>query len=418
MSAVAVPSSVIVIGGGPAGYTFVDQLRLRGYRGELTLVDPRGLPMDRPPVSKEYLRGAMSREELRFREAEWYEERSIAVVAGAVLQLRPDLGEADVLLPSGQMQTLTADLLVLATGAAPIPAASNPAVPGIATLYNVDEADHWRSAFAPGLRLVVLGGGLVGAEAASAARDAGADVTLVNRSAPAGSRAFGEDAALRLLARHDERGVRVVTGESVEERAVDGGLEVVLADGTVLEADAVLDAGGALPSDELAVFPEEHVNVADDETGGVLADAAGRTSHPRVLAIGDVARRVAADGAVQPWRGHWESAIHSAEDAAAALLGQNPEERGTHWFWSDRHGEHIEVVGDPTVGAVVRREDPRGLRGVFTIGSSGELLGAVTFDDARLARASRRLIDRGAPVDAVALADPEVSARELVRPPK
>ena len=107
--------------------------------------------------------------------------------------------------------------------------------------------------------------------------------------------------------------------------------------------------------------------------------------------VRDVVRVIAG----QTWRGDVGAVTHALSD-----------------------GEHIEVVGDPTVGAVVRREDPRGLRGVFTIGSSGELLGAVTFDDARLARASRRLIDRGAPVDAVALADPEVSARELVRPPK
>ncbi len=427
------PASVLVIGGGPAGYTFVDQLRLRGFRGELTLVDPLGLPMDRPPLSKEFLRGAMSQEELRFREAEWFEERSITVIASGVeeiagVRLAEDAAGWEAFLLNGQR--LVAEVVVLATGAGPIAAVAEGALLErvMTQLYTVHDAARLRRALAPGTRLSVIGGGLVGAEAASVALAHGAEVTLVNPSDPAAVRSFGAEAAARLQAVHAERGVRVETGRvarieeiaSVEgSDAPDAPLLVTLEEGRSWGADYVLQATGAAPQDHLARDAGAAVAPLEDG-GGVLVDAVGRASLPNLWAVGDVARGVDAAGAPLPVHAHWEAAMHSAEDAAAALLGQFPEERGVRWFWSDRHGEHVEVVGSQAEvegGSVVRREDGRGLRGLFTLGAGGELLGAVTFDDARLARAARRLIDRAKPVDAAALADPEVSAKDLVRPP-
>ncbi|MDR2256511.1 MAG: FAD-dependent oxidoreductase [Arthrobacter sp.] len=475
------PASVLVIGGGPAGYTLVDQLGLRGYRGELTLVDPLGLPMDRPPLSKEFLRGAMSEEELRFREAEWFEERSITVIGSGVeeiagVRLAEDAAGWEAFLLNGQR--LVAEVVVLATGVAPAGAVPEGALSErvITQLYTVHDAARLRRALAPGTRLSIIGGGLVGAEAASVALGYGAEVTLVNPSDPAAVRSFGAVAAERLHALHAERGVRVETGRvaRIEQpggvgaagaagaepsllpvdavgRAdagagagageaagagdgavlgvgvVAGGegqavapLRVVLEDGRSWGADYALYATGAVPRDDLARDAGAAVAALEDG-GGVLVDASGRASLPNLWAVGDVARGVDADGAPLPLHAHWEAAMHSAEDAAAALMGQFPEERGARWFWSDRHGEHVEVVGHPgevAGGRTVLRSDARGARGVFSVGAGGELLGAVTFDDARLARAARRLIDRGAPVDAEALADPEVSARDLVRPPR
>lgn len=458
------PASVLVIGGGPAGYTFVDQLRLRGYRGELTLVDPDGLPMDRPPLSKEFLRGTMSREELLFRDQAWYDERQITVITGRVVEISGVRRGDDVAVWEVELQgergadgreqwgpMRRAEVVVLATGAGPLTAVSDGArlERVINQFYSVREAHLLRNRMVPGARLTVVGGGLVGAEVASVAQERGAVVTLVNSSGPAAHRSFGAVAAAQLEEAHREHGVDVVQGHvlrlsELEGQPDAGGAEgaavlVELADGRSWEADVVLQATGATPQDELAL------NVGADVApgtgagrsggagrsasgapggggarggGGVLVDSAGRTSVPNLLAIGDVARRSDEKGTPLSWSGHWEAAMHSAEDAAAALLGQFPEERGAKWFWSDRHGQHIEVVGDPTVGRIITREDDRGVRGVFTLGQDGDLLSAVTFDDARLARAARRLIDRGREVDAAALADPEVSARDLVRPPR
>jgi len=428
-----------VIGGGPAGYTLVDQLRLRGYRGELTLIDPDGLPRDRPPLSKEFLRGAMGRDELLFREAAWFEERAVRVLAGRVeflegVRTAEDAAGWELFLESGER--ILAELAVLATGTEPV----RPALPGLDrahVLYDLPDAAWLRDALAPGVRLSVVGGGLIGAEAAAVAAERGAVVTLVDPSGPAAGRAFGAHGAGHLESMHRERGVNVVrgrlaavvavpsgtAGEAEAGTAAEGGLAasgtegtslLTLADGRSWVADVVLLAAGAVARDGLA--RDVGAATAPDAFGGVLVDAAGRSTLPGLWAVGDVARGTAPGGAALPAHAHWETAVHSAEDAAAALLGQPGEERGARWFWSDRHGEHVEVVGDPTVGEVVRREDGRGLRGVFSVATDGVLLGAVTFDDARLARAARRLIDRGAPVDVGALADPEVSARELVRP--
>lgn len=430
------PESVLVVGGGPAGYTFVDQLRLRGYRGELTLVDPDGLPMDRPPLSKEFLRGAMSREELRFREQAWYDERQIQVVTGTVTEIsgvrRGDnvalwevelQGEVDA---EGREQwgpLIRAEVVVLATGTGPLRSVSQGGELSrvMGQFYSVNDAAALQGQLAPGARLSIVGGGLVGAEVASVALERGAVVTLINSSGPAAHRSFGPHAAAHLEGVHRERGVEVVQGQVARFTETEGGHAVLveLTDGRQWEADLVLQATGAAPQDILAVHVGADVAPGPDHGpggGGVLVDSIGRTSVPNLWAIGDVARRSDDKGEPLSWSGHWEAAMHSAEDTAAALLGQFPEERGTRWFWSDRHGQHIEVVGDPSAGRVITREDERGVRGVFSLGESGELLGAVTFDDARLARAARRLIDRGREVDAAALADPAVSARDLVRP--
>lgn len=426
------PESVLVVGGGPAGYTFVDQLRLRGYRGELTLVDPNGLPMDRPPLSKEFLRGAMGREELLFRDQAWYDERDIRVVTGTVVEIsgvrrgenaaawEAELEGAD----GGFGEMLRAEVLVLATGTATASGSSEDAVENVFGFYDVHDAVALQSRLVPGARLSVIGGGLVGAEVASVALERGAVVTVVNSSEPAAHRSFGVDAAQALEGVHRERGVELVLGKAARLSSGAGGAVLVeLEDGRSWEADLVLRATGVGPRDGLAADVGAAVAPRSAEPGragegGVLVDAVGRTSWPNLWAIGDVARRAEAAGEPGSWSGHWEAAMHSAEDAAAALLGQFPEERGTTWFWSDRHGQHIEVVGDPTSGRAITREDARGLRGVFSLDEEGHLLGAVTFDDARLARAARRLVDRGGVVDEGALADPEVSARDLVRPPR
>lgn len=453
------PDSIVVVGGGVAAYTFLEQLRLRGYRGSLAIVSMTGLPYDLPPVSKEYLRGNMSRKELDFRDVDFYAERDIHIVNGTATALRlpapgavpdtvPGAGEADgeavgldemcrvevARADGGEPITVSAGLVVLATGARPVSATAQvqPAVvrDRITTLHSVADADRVRSLLVRDARVVILGGGLIGAEAASAAVEAGARVTLVNRSAPAGVRGYGSAAAAELEGQHVANGVRLITSFSVGEQNVGDGVDVSLETGEVLHADLVIDAGGAVPADGLA--RAAGVEVWDDAVGGVRVDSAGHTSHPRVLAIGDVARPSAR------WSGHWEAAMHSAEDAAAALLGQGAETRGVPWFWSDRYGSHIEVVGNPTAGTVdIERRDDHGLRAVFWCVPAdadeahgaetpardqvstdvGEVMvtGAVTIDDSRLSRAARRLADRAKPVDAEALADPAIAARALLR---
>ncbi|MGO3140367.1 MAG: FAD-dependent oxidoreductase [Galactobacter sp.] len=443
-----IPGSIAVIGGGVAAYTFVEQLRLRGYRGPLTIVSKTGLPHDLPPVSKEYLRGNMSREELDFRDSDFYAERDIQLLTGAVTTLQlPDEAAGPGAMchvsvepaDDGEPVEVSADLVVLATGALPISATATARQEAsrdwITTLHSVADADRVREHLTPGAPVVILGGGLIGAEAATAAVEAGAKVTLVNRSEPAGARIYGPEMAAELESQHATHGVRIITSFSVGEQPVQDGIDVTLETGEVLHAELVIDAGGAVPADRLA--RTAGVQVWDDAVGGVRVDAAGRTSHPRVLAIGDVAR------ASGRWSGHWEAAMHSAEDAAATLLGQGSEERGVPWFWSDRYGSHIEVVGDLSAGSMtVQRRDDRGLRAVFACTpvpdamatddgvrddeatddemasiAVGQVVvrGAVTLDDSRLARAARRLADRAKPVDAAALADPSVAARSLLR---
>jgi NAD(P)H-nitrite reductase large subunit len=147
---------------------------------------------------------------------------------------------------------------------------------------------------------------------------------------------------------------------------------------------------------------------------GVLVDEHQLTSHPRVLAVGDAARLRG-----RPRTEHWEAAQHDGQRAAATILGASPPAPTAPWFWTDRHGRHVEVVGemraaDATHTVVVRGRIGEERFAVFTL--RGDIvIGAVAVDDSVAVRAARRLIDRGIPVDPAALADPATDLRRLVR---
>ena len=398
------PGSVAIIGAGPAGFSAAAELRQRGFAGRIQLVDPAGPPHDRPPLSKAYLAGALDESGIALAAPGWFSTNAVELVAERAVGIAPDEGKV-VLAGGSELQT---DVLLLATGGT----ARELRFPGaglIHTLRTKADADTLRAHLGPGRKLVIIGAGLIGAETASTAAALGTDVVLIDPVPVPLVPAVGLELAAYLHRMHSEAGIRTITGLPVDVVPEPAGPSVVLDDGSIIDADAVLAAIGMVPDTDLAAAAGIAVG------GGVLVDAAGRTSHPRVFAAGDSARR--STGGVHSRRSeHWDAAVRSGRAAAAGILGQDPGEDAVPWFWTDRHGIHAEAVGSMDAeGQTVERGSPGPGYLVFRLTPEGTLAGAAGIDAGNVLRAVRRLIALKKQVSAEQLADPGTDLRRLAR---
>jgi 3-phenylpropionate/trans-cinnamate dioxygenase ferredoxin reductase subunit len=399
--------SVIIVGGGMAGFTTAKELRSRGFDGQLAIVDPEGLPYDRPPLSKDYLLGNRSGDQILLSAAAWFEEQGVDVVTGRAVALRPDDGV--VVLEDGR--ELAGDRIVLATGGA----ARRLDIPGgglesVLELRSRADADRLRGLLRPGIRLAIIGAGLIGAETASSALTLGADVTLIDPIDPPLVPAVGPELAGRLHRMHTDRGIGLVTGIPAAITVDDAGHHIVMDTGGTIDADLVLVGIGIVPETALAA------SAGLDIDNGTLVDEHQRTSHPRVYAVGDSSRTRRADGTLLRRAEHWEHAMNTGTTAAASLLGQDLPAHGASWFWSDRHGVHVEGVGSMVgEGSVVVRERDGVPLASFRLDPDGYMGGCAAIDGGLTVRAARRIIDRRILVDPAQLADPDIDLKKLAR---
>ena len=400
--------SVVVVGGGLAGVSTASELRKRGYDGRITVLERGGVPYDRPPLSKSYLDGSKNEKDIALQPEPWYDDHDIDLrLHTEVESLRAS--EGCVVLGDGI--ALPCDRVVLATGGS----AARPSIPGaddsrVHVLRTTEDADRLRAALDGGKRLLVVGAGLIGAEAAATALALGCDVSLVDPVARPLEGVVGRGLAEWLHSLHTSHGSTVIEGGIAEFGDSVAGLEAVLTDGHIIGPfDAVLLGVGMRPETRLATTSGLLVE------GGVVVDEAQRTSNPAILAVGDPTRRTV-DGLLRPRAEHWEAAQLDGARAASQITGTVPPVEGAPWFWSDRYGRHVEVVGKPTDGdtAVVRGEF--GSRSFSVLGlRGGVVVGAASVDDPTTIRAARRLIDRRTPVEASSLEDPNTDLRKMLR---
>ena len=419
LSAAPAVGRVVVLGGGIAGVACVSALRAGGYGGEVVLLERSAFPYDRPPLSKAYLAGDKDLADIALQQPEWYSEHHIALIGHAEASaLRPGEDRVEVELTDGRV--FAADTVVLATGGRaarpPSPGADSPR---IHVLRDAEDADALRVALVPGARLLVVGAGLIGAEAASTARKLGCEVVLVDPLDPPLAAAVGQTMAGWLHSQHASHGVTTVTTHVESFQDTRSGIAARLAgESDSREFDVVLMGVGMVPDTQLAQA------AGLDVDRGILVDAAQRTSHPRVLAIGDSARL--RDHARTE---HWEAAQQDGQRAAATVVGAAPPATGARWWWSDRHDRHVEGVGESRAAddrhVVVSRGEPGDQPfAVFTLTTSTDpttdaashhVIGAVSVDDSSAVRAARRMIDRQVAVDPAELADPTTDLRKLLR---
>ncbi|MGZ4268509.1 MAG: NAD(P)/FAD-dependent oxidoreductase [Solirubrobacteraceae bacterium] len=318
---------VVIAGAGLAAQRCCAALRTRGWDGPITLVgDEPHAPYDRPPLSKAVLAGDAAPASTALRPRAWYDEHAVQLRLGtAATGLDP--ATRTLLLADGAR--LPYEHLVVATGGAPVVLPALRGRDGVRVLRTLDDALALRAALEPGVRLGVVGAGLVGLEVAATARRAGAVVTVVEAAPAPLAAVLGTRIGGWLTALHTRAGVEIACGaplEALHTRA--GAHELVLADGRRVACDVVLAAVGMRPATGWLAG-------CGLGPGAIATDAAGRTALPGVYAAGDAA------GA-----GHWEAAARQGAAVAAAILGQAPAPAAVPSFWSDQHGVRLQFAGN------------------------------------------------------------------------
>lgn len=384
---------VVVIGGGHAGVQVAASLRAGGYGGPVTVVcAERHVPYERPPLSKDVLAGGADAAAIALRPAAFFDEQRISLLPGPAVEI--DRAGQFVLLAGGRR--VGYDHLVLATGASPrrieLPGST---LSGVVELRTLDDALAMRRALDRARHVVVLGGGFIGMEVASAARRRGLDVSVLELSDRVLSRAVSSPVSEAVAAHHRAEGVRLHLGERAAKVVGRYGAAagVLTASGQHLPADLVVLGVGAVPQDGLAA----RAGLATDR--GVSVDRWLSTSDPRIMAIGDCAAvRDPRTGGTQRLESI-QNATDQGRYVAARILGETRPYAAVPWFWSNQGSLKLQLVnlGMPQDRHVVRGSAQR--FSVLCFGN-GRLTAVESVNDPGTHLAARRLLERAVPGEA------------------
>ena len=402
---------IAVIGAGQAGASCVETLRREGYAGRVTLwgEEPE-IPYQRPPLSKGYLLGEVSRERLHLRPAAFYDDHAIELRTGARVEAID--AEARTLTAAGRTEGW--DALVLATGSSPrrLPAAMGGALAGVFGVRTLADIDALAPHVREGGHLLVVGGGYIGLEAAAVARKRGMRVTLLEAAERLLSRVSCRQTALWFAELHRARGVDIRENARLERLTGHGHVDgAVLSDGRRLDVDAVVCGIGIAPNVALA----EAGGLAIDD--GIAVDVFGRTSAAGVWAAGDCCSFPHGDRRLR-----LESVPHAIEQAEAVarnILGAQAPYVAKPWFWSDQYDVKLQIAG-LSAGydrVVVRAGDGHGdgAGGPSHWYFRGETLLAVdAMNDARAYMVGKRLIEAGRSPAPEAVADASLPVKALL----
>ncbi|MFK4147610.1 NAD(P)/FAD-dependent oxidoreductase [Streptomyces sp. NPDC004065] len=388
------PRRVVVAGAGMAGVQTAVALREQGFTGTVTLIgaEPHQ-PYDRPPLSKAILLGKA--EDSAFDVD--FEALGLELRLGCeALAVRPDTHVLDT--SDGPVPY---DVLVLATGAEPVRLPGTEGVPGVHLLRTLDDAGRLRPVLAEQHDIVVVGAGWIGAEFATAAREAGCAVTVVEAADRPLAGALPAEVAAPMAAWYAESGAELRTRTRVER--VEPGA-VVLDDGSRLPAGAVVVGIGARPA--TAWLAGSGVELG--EHGEVLADDHLRTSAPDVYAVGDCASFPSGRYGERLMVHHWDNALQGPRTVAANVLGLTPAVYDpVPYFWSEQFGRFVQYAGHhPAADTTVWRGDPAGPAWTVCWLREGRLAALLAVGRPRDLAQGRRLIESGAPMDAALLEDP------------
>ena len=389
--------SVTVVGASLAGMRAAEALRREGFDGTVTVVgDETDAPYDRPPLSKQVLAG------------EWPPERVALYDNDTLADLRLgwrlgrravgfDAASRTVTLDDGER--IAADGVVIATGARTRTLGGAESLAGVYTLRTLADSLAIRAEFdaTPG-RVVVVGAGFIGAEVAATARDRGLDVTVVEMAETPLERVLGAEMGGVCAEVHVDQGVDLRLGVGVDSLGgTDRVEQVVLSDGTRLDADVVVVGVGVIPNTEW--LEGSGLEIAD----GVVCDETCLAA-PGVTAAGDVARWPNRLFGESMRVEHWDNAIAQGTAAAGRLLagdGGGEPFAPVPWFWSDQYDRKIQLAGrsGPDDEVVVVTGSPAERRFAAIYGRAGRIVAVLGFNRPRHVMQYRRLIAKGASWD-------------------
>ncbi|MEM9725673.1 MAG: FAD-dependent oxidoreductase, partial [Pseudomonadota bacterium] len=376
-------------------------------------------PYQRPPLSKAYLLGEMSLERLSFKSADYYPEKGVETRFG-VAATAIDRAAKTVVMADGARIPYGKLALVTGARANPLPAAMGGDLPGIYAVRDLADVDAMAPEFQAGRRVLVVGGGYIGLEAAAVASKLGLQVTLIERESRILARVASAETADYFRDLHQKHGVEVREGAALEalEPGPDGRVAAArLAGGDRLELDFVIIGVGVTPNDALAA--EAGLETRD----GVLVDAACRTSDPDILAAGDCARFEYQGASIR--LESVQNALDQAQAAAATLAGEETTYAPRPWFWSDQYDVKLQIAGLFKIGAreakriVTRPGDRPGGHSVWYFhepdgaGGASQLWAVDAMNDPRAYMQGKRWIEAGTSPDPAALADAATPLKSL-----
>jgi NADPH-dependent 2,4-dienoyl-CoA reductase/sulfur reductase-like enzyme len=389
---------VVVVGAGMAGVQTAVALREQGFTGTVTLIgaEPHQ-PYDRPPLSKAVLLGKSEGSAFDVD----FEALGIELQLGReVLGVRP--GEHDLDTEAGLVPY---DVLVLATGAEPITLPGTEGVPGVHLLRTLDDAERLRPVLARQHDIVVVGAGWIGAEFATAAREAGCAVTVVEAADRPLAGALPAEVAAPMAGWYADAGAELRTHARVAR--IETGA-VVLDDGSRLPAGAVVVGIGARPATAWLAGAGIELGAHRE----VVADAHLRTSAPDVYAVGDCASFPSGRYGERLLVHHWDNALQGPRTVAANIIGEATGEPlavydPVPYFWSEQFGRFVQYAGHHTSADTTRwRGDPSGPAWSVCWLRESRLVGLLAVGRPRDMAQGRRLIEAGTPMDPELLADP------------
>ena len=401
--------SIVVIGAGQAGLQTIMSLRQTGYEGDITLVgDEAFLPYQRPPLSKAYLSGNMERERLFLKPDEFFTDNNVTLKLDTSVESL-DAAAKSVTLSNGE--TLSFEYAVIATGSRPrllnVPGRE---LANIFDLRGMADIDAMQPHFVDGKRLVVVGGGYIGLEAAAVAAGMGLSVHVL-------------EAAPRLLARvaepeisnfytriHQAHGVTLVTESQMTGFVGDGAVSgVEMADGSIIDADIVITGIGILPNVEIA----EAAGLAVEN--GIVVNEVGQTSDAHIFAAGDctshpndlLGRTMRLESV--------PNAIEQGKAAASAICGTPKPYHQVPWFWSDQYDVKLQIAGVPTqIDSKVLRGDDSSNSFAWFYFTGDKLTGVTAINRPAEFMAGRMLIEKS--LKGELSADPAKLADEDMKP--
>ncbi|MFE9408897.1 NAD(P)/FAD-dependent oxidoreductase [Streptomyces sp. NPDC006704] len=394
---------VVVVGAGMAGVQTAVALREQGFTGAVTLIgaEPHQ-PYDRPPLSKAILLGKSegSAFEVDF-DALGVDLRLGLEVTG----VRP--AERRVVTEAGEVGY---DTLVIATGAEPLTLPGTGGVPGVHLLRTLDDARRLRPVLDQRHRIVVVGAGWIGAEFATAAREAGCEVTVVEAADRPLAGALPAEVAAPMADWYAEAGADLLTGARV---ASIGPGEVRLADGRVLAADAVIVGIGARPA--TGWLAGSGIEVGPE--GAITADARLRTSLPDVYAVGDCVSFPSARFGERLLVHHWDNALQGPRTVAADIVGEAASDYDpVPYFWSEQFGRFVQYAGHHAAAdELVRRGYPSTTPWSVCWLREGALVAVLAVGRPRDLAQGRKLIESGARLDPTKVADPSTPLKSTTR---
>jgi 3-phenylpropionate/trans-cinnamate dioxygenase ferredoxin reductase subunit len=360
-------------------------------------------------LSKKYLAGEMLRERLLFRQDGWYEKNRIALKLDSVAR-SIDRDAKTVTLSDGE--TIGYDALVLTTGARPRrwPSDLGGDLPGVFMMRDLADADALSAAMAPGRRLLVIGGGYIGLEAAAEAAKKGLDVTLIEAAERILQRVASKETADYFRELHRSHGVTVREGTAIERLSAreGGGLEARLGDGSTLIADFAVVGIGIVPNSELAADAGLAI-----EHGAIRVDPFGRSTDPSIYAAGDCT--------CLTWKGEparlesVQNAQDQAVNVAINILGGEEPYQPEPWFWSDQYDVKLQIAGlNRGYDSVVLIPGQKDGSASHFYYRDETLLAVDAMNDPIAYNVVKRLLAAGRSLDLSAAADPDADLKAIL----